>query len=396
MPIVVMGVSGSGKSSFGSALARTMGRDFVDGDDLHPTSNIEKMRQGRPLDDADRAPWLRAIAAALADHASHRTGVVVACSALKRTYRDALRSVHGVRFVFLDADRALIERRFETRAGHFMPRTLIASQFDALEPPNSTEGDVLTIDAALPVDAAVRSVVDFFGAQWTAAQGQEDSILRSWQSNAAPWARAIREERIASRTLVTNRAIIETVLDLRARRVLDIGCGEGWLARALSAEGVAVTGIDAVDSLIAEARRLGGGTFAVCSYADLADGRFDARDFDAAVCNFSLLGEGSVERLFQTLRRHLAPSAHLIIQTLHPVASCGNHPYRDGWRPGSWSGFGPEFSDPAPWYFRTVSSWLTLLLRCGYEVIGCSEPTAPDAPTPSSIIFLARVPLPGK
>jgi carbohydrate kinase (thermoresistant glucokinase family) len=391
-----MGVSGSGKSSFGAALARTMGTDFVDGDDLHPASNIEKMRRGLPLDDADRAPWLRAIAAVLADHASHPTGVVVACSALKRTYRDALRSAHGVKFVFLDADPALIERRFKTRAGHFMPGTLIASQFDALERPSATAGDVLTIDAALPVDAAVRAAVEFFGARWAAADRKEDSILRSWQSNAAPWTRAIREERIASRTLVTNRAITETVLDLRARRVLDIGCGEGWLARALGAEGVAVTGIDAVDSLITEARRLGHGTFAVCSYADLADGRFEAHDFDAAVCNFSLLGEDSVERLCRTLRGHLAPSAHLIIQTLHPVASCGNQPYRDGWRPGSWSGFEPEFSDPAPWYFRTVSSWLALLLRCGYQLIDCREPTAPDAPTPSSIIFVARVPLPGE
>jgi carbohydrate kinase (thermoresistant glucokinase family) len=390
MPIVVMGVSGSGKSRFGSALARAMGRDFVDGDDLHPASNIEKMRQGRPLDDADRAPWLRAVVGVLADHATHPAGVVVACSALKRTYRDVLRAVHGVSFVFLDADRALIERRFKTRADHFMPGTLIASQFEALERPGSTEGQVLTLDAALPVEAALRSAVDFFGAQCT-GQGPEDSILRSWQSNAVPWARAVREQRIASRALVTNRAIIEAVLDLRARCVLDIGCGEGWLARALSAEGVAVTGIDAVDSLIAEARRLGGGTFAVCSYADLADGRFEARGFDAAVCNFSLLGEGSVETLCRTLPRYLAPSAHLVIQTLHPVAACGNQPYRDGWRPGSWLGFGPEFSNPAPWYFRSLASWLALLRRCDYQLIDCREPTAPQAAAPSSLIIVARV-----
>jgi carbohydrate kinase (thermoresistant glucokinase family) len=391
MPVVVMGVSGSGKSSVGAELARTMGRDFVDGDDLHPASNIEKMRDGVPLDDADRAPWLRAVAAVLADHAAHPTGVVVACSALKRTYREALRSVHGVSFVFLDADRAMIERRLATRAGHFMPSTLIASQFDALERPSTSAADVLIVDAVLPVDAAVRAAVEFFCTRWSAAHLQEDSILRSWQSNAGPWTRAIREERIASRTLVTNRAILETVLALGARRVLDVGCGEGWLARALGAEGVAVTGIDAVDSLIAEARRLGGGTFSVCSYADLADGRFERRDFDAAVCNFSLLGEDSVERLCEALRRHLAPSAHLVIQTLHPVASCGHDPYRDGWRPGSWSGFGPEFGDAAPWYFRTVSSWLALLRRCGYRLIDCREPTAPDAPAPSSIIFVARL-----
>jgi carbohydrate kinase (thermoresistant glucokinase family) len=387
-----MGVSGSGKTSIGSALARAMGRDFVDGDDLHPASNIDKMRQGRPLDDSDRAPWLRAIAGVLADHASHPAGVVVACSALKRAYRDALRSVPGVQFVFLDADRALIERRFETRDRNFMPGTLIASQFEALERPSPSESGVLIIDAALPVDAAVRTAVDFFGARSAAAHAQETSIIRSWQSNAAPWTRAIRDERIASRTVVTNRAILDTVLALRARRVLDIGCGEGWLARALGAEGVAVTGIDAVDSLIAEARRIGGATFAVCSYADLADGRFEARGFDAAVCNFSLLGEDSVETLCRSLPRYLSPSAHLVIQTLHPVAACGDQPYRDGWRPGSWSGFGPEFSNPAPWYFRTLGSWLALLRRCDYQLIDCIEPTVPEAAAPSSIIFLARVP----
>jgi carbohydrate kinase (thermoresistant glucokinase family) len=391
MPVVVMGVSGSGKSSVGSALARAMSRDFVDGDDLHPASNVEKMRSGHPLDDVERAPWLGAIAAVLADHASHRNGIVVACSALKRAHRDALRCVHGLQFVFLDADRPLIERRFAERRGHFMPGSLIASQFDALERPSATERDVLTIDAALPVDVVVRTALELIDARCSAAQSNEDWILRSWHSNAAPWARAIREQRIASRTLVTNRAILDAVLALPARRVLDLGCGEGWLARALSAEGVAVTGVDAVVPLIAEARRLGGAAFSVCSYADLAEGRLEPRDFDAAVCNFSLFGEDSVERLLgRTLRRYLAPSAHLIIQTLHPLGSCGNEGYRDGWRPGNWWGFDRDFNDPAPWYFRTLGSWLALLRSCGYQLVDCREPTAPDAQAPSSVIFVAR------
>jgi carbohydrate kinase (thermoresistant glucokinase family) len=385
-----MGVSGSGKSTFGSALARARGLDFVDGDDLLPSANIDKMRRGEPLDDADRAPWLREVARVLADDSAHPAGVVVACSSLKRAYRDALREVGSVQFVFLDADQPLIERRFEARPGHFMPRALIASQFDALERPSDEETDVLTVDAAVPVDAGVRAAVDSLRARSSFEDTQEDLILRSWHSNAAPWTRAIREERIASRTLVTNGAVVDAVLGLPARRVLDIGCGEGWLARALSKESVEVIGVDAEDSLIAEARRLGGGTFAVLSYADLVDGRFEPRDFDAAVCNFSLLGDDSVESLCRAVRRYLVPSGYLVIQTLHPVAACGDHPYRDGWRQGNWSGFGPEFSDPAPWFFRTLSSWLALLRRSGYRLTDCREPTAPCAASPSSIIFVGQ------
>jgi carbohydrate kinase (thermoresistant glucokinase family) len=379
--VVVMGVSGSGKSTLGPALARALNAAFVEGDDLHPAANVDKMRRGVPLDDADRAPWLHALARVLADDTAHPSGVVVACSSLKRAYRDVLRTAGDVQFIFLDATRPLIDQRFERRTEHFMPQALIASQFETLERPAADEADVLTLSAAVPVDSSMCTAD---------AQAQEDSILRSWHSNAAPWTRAVRGDRIASRTRVTNQAIVDTVLSLRAERMLDIGCGEGWLARALSTEGVEVTGVDAVGSLIEEARKLGGGAFAVASYADLIGGRFDGRSFDAAVCNFSLLGEFSVESLCRSIRRYLAPSGHLVIQTLHPVVACGDRPYRDGWRQGSWSGFGPEFSDPAPWYFRTLSSWLGLLSRCGYRLIECREPTAPGAASPSSIIFVAQ------
>ena len=80
----------------------------------------------------------------------------------------------------------------------------------------------------------------------------------------------------------------------------------------------------------------------------------------------------------------------LIIQTLHPVAACGEQPYRDGWRAGNWRNFGAEFSDPAPWYFRTLESWFSLLLRSGFEMVECREPTAPDATAPASIIFVCK------
>ncbi|MGN6162538.1 MAG: gluconokinase [Marmoricola sp.] len=128
-----MGVSGSGKSVVGAALAQRIGVPFEDGDDLHPSANIDKMMAGHPLDDEDRRPWLIAIGAWLADHAEG--GGLVSCSALKRSYRDLIRSeAPDVVFVHLSGDREVIRRRQATRPGHFMPASLMDSQFDTLEP----------------------------------------------------------------------------------------------------------------------------------------------------------------------------------------------------------------------------------------------------------------------
>lgn len=155
MVIVVMGVSGCGKSFVGGALADTMGWDFKDGDDLHPPANIEKMRSGLPLDDADRSPWLDRVAAWISDeHLAGRSGIV-ACSALKRRYRDRLREVDGaLRFVFLDVPVPVLYRRLEHRQ-HFMPSRLLDSQLETLERPGADE-HVLTIAS----DAPLADIVD--------------------------------------------------------------------------------------------------------------------------------------------------------------------------------------------------------------------------------------------
>lgn len=217
----------------------------------------------------------------------------------------------------------------------------------------------------------------------------EAQIIRSWNSNAGPWARAIQAASIRSRQLVTDKAVVDAVLSVRPARVFDIGCGEGWLARALIARGIEVTGIDAVPELIAEAVRRGGGQFQVGDYGDIAGHKLQCGTFDAAVCNFSLLGKKSVEALLAAIADYVG-TGHLIVQTLHPVAACGEHPYRDGWRDGSWSGFGAEFSDPAPWYFRTLESWLSMLRRNGLELLECREPTAPNSSAPAAVIFICK------
>ena len=218
----------------------------------------------------------------------------------------------------------------------------------------------------------------------------EQQIIRSWNTNAKPWARVIQAGSIRSRKLVTDKAIVDAVVGVNPSRVLDLGCGEGWLARALSRSGMKVTGIDAVPELVAEAVRLGEAEFQVCDYGSIAARRWHSGPFAAAVCNFSLLGKESVESLLGGLGNYLEESGYFIVQTLHPVCACGDHPYQDGWRPGNWLGFSAEFSDPAPWYFRTLESWWTMLRRSGFEVQDCREPTAPAATAPASIIFICK------
>jgi SAM-dependent methyltransferase len=219
---------------------------------------------------------------------------------------------------------------------------------------------------------------------------QEQDIIRSWHANAEPWARAVQTASIASRKLVTDQAIVDAVASVDAQTVLDIGCGEGWLARALGRLGMQVHGIDVVPSLIAAAVKLGGGEFEVRPYSDIAHRRLTIGPFDAAVCNFSLLGNESVESLIGGIGAYLGVTGCFIVQTLHPAAACGDAPYRDGWRAGSWAGFGAEFSDPAPWYFRTLASWYAMLRRCGFDVIECRAPRARAAIAPSSILFICR------
>jgi gluconokinase len=147
--VVVMGVSGSGKTTVGSALADALGMRFVDADALHPAANVEKMAAGIPLTDDDRLPWLDAVGAALA-----HGPVVVACSALRRVYRDRLRaSAPELRIVYLHGTRELLAERMSHR-DHFMPVALLDSQFGALEPPGDDE-DAISYDIVRPVDEIV-------------------------------------------------------------------------------------------------------------------------------------------------------------------------------------------------------------------------------------------------
>ena len=163
--VVVMGVSGSGKSTIAAMLAERIGWIYVDGDWLHPAANVAKMQGGTPLTDADRWPWLQAIARRVDALNAEGNGAVVACSALKRAYREVLLGGRpGARLAYLDGDPATVEQRLASRDGHFMPPALLASQFAALEAPQADEHPIV-VSIEDPPEAIVAALVSALGSR---------------------------------------------------------------------------------------------------------------------------------------------------------------------------------------------------------------------------------------
>ncbi len=157
---MLIGVSGSGKSTVAEILARRLGWTFEEGDALHPQANVDKMEAGRPLTDEDRAPWLERIAAWVDERLDAGENALTTCSALKRSYRDVInRRGHGVLFIFLSGSRDLIAARVAARHGHFMPPGLLDSQFADLEPPQPDE-PAITFDVGPPPGAIAEQIVE--------------------------------------------------------------------------------------------------------------------------------------------------------------------------------------------------------------------------------------------
>ncbi|WDE03350.1 class I SAM-dependent methyltransferase [Thalassomonas viridans] len=233
----------------------------------------------------------------------------------------------------------------------------------------------------------------------------DQHIIDSWLKNAKPWTAAIDNDEIASRVEVTNAAVIDVLLKLCTQKssgsqplkLLDLGCGEGWLMRALDkarkeagdVAAIDMLGTDIVPELIANAEKQGVGRFKTLSYEDLSFENLNER-FDVIVCNFSLLGEQSVNRVFAQMRHLLSDDGAFVVQTLHPVSACGELPYRDGWRNGSWQGFSGDFVDPPPWYFRTLPGWLALFTDNALTFPDIIEPKKCNNSVPLSVIFVAK------
>ena len=159
MLILLMGISGAGKTTVGRLLALRLGWEFIEGDDHHPEANVNKMRRGIPLTDADRAPWLESLRALMLARTAAGKNAVVACSALKQAYREALRISPDVHVVYLRGTSQLLRQRLNERAGHFMSAAMLESQLAALEEP----GDSLVIDVERSPDEIVREILARLG-----------------------------------------------------------------------------------------------------------------------------------------------------------------------------------------------------------------------------------------
>lgn len=215
------------------------------------------------------------------------------------------------------------------------------------------------------------------------------SIGRSWNANADAWTAAVREGTIPSRALATDAAIIDAAMARRPRRVLDVGCGEGWLARALTKRGIEVTGVDGSPALVKSAQAAGRGTFHVCDFASLAAApELVGERYDAVVCNFALLAE-DIAPILRMLLGYLTPPGSLVVQTVHPWTARGDGAYVDGWRTETFAGMGDGFVEPMPWYYRTLESWISVLATSGFLIEGLCEPRHPDTGEPLSLLIEA-------
>ena len=216
----------------------------------------------------------------------------------------------------------------------------------------------------------------------------DQSITASWRKNVAPWVSAIENGEIESRVEVTNQAVLDAISKEKPSSLLDIGCGEGWLIREFVKVGVKCAGMDVVPEFSEYIHR-SGAEFIQLSYEEFKSDKFQKK-FDILVCNFSLLGKESVENIMITSKELLKDEGAFIVQTIHPVEVSNDKNYVDGWREGSWAGFGNEFVEPAPWYFRTMESWNALFRKAGYSDLSISEPRHPITGNRLSVLFTAH------
>ncbi|UZE25620.1 class I SAM-dependent methyltransferase [Pseudomonas sp. B21-056] len=215
----------------------------------------------------------------------------------------------------------------------------------------------------------------------------ESELLHSWHHNARAWIDAIRTGAIESRREVTDQAILLAVLSQQPEHVLDLGCGEGWLLRALAKRAIDAVGVDGDATLVEAARAAGSPAVHLASYEELVQAKVDiGSGYDLICANFALLHQDIIP-LLTTMHALLVPGGKLVIQTLHPWSTAAGV-YQDGWRQETFAGFKGQWQ-PMPWYFRTLSSWLNALDMGGFGLAGLQEPQHPQGVGPQSLLLVA-------
>ncbi|MBO1539929.1 class I SAM-dependent methyltransferase [Pseudomonas sp. OA65] len=216
----------------------------------------------------------------------------------------------------------------------------------------------------------------------------ETTLLQSWHHNARAWIEAIRTGAIESRQTVTDQAMLLAIQSRQPERVLDLGCGEGWLLRALAERGIEAVGVDGDATLVDAARAAGASSVHLASYEALAEAKLDVGSgYDLICANFALLHQDIIP-LLAAMNALLSPAGALVVQTLHPWAVAAGD-YQDGWREETFDGFKGQWQ-PMPWYFRTLSSWLNALDMAGFRLVSLQEPQHPQSPVPQSLLLLAE------
>ncbi|MDF9795098.1 cyclopropane fatty-acyl-phospholipid synthase-like methyltransferase [Catalinimonas alkaloidigena] len=216
---------------------------------------------------------------------------------------------------------------------------------------------------------------------------EESFVLHSWNQNAKRWNKLIEENSLESRRLVTNQAIIDVLLSLGCKKILDIGCGEGWLVRSMKKEGVECWGIDGSAELIKLAKEKGSGTYGCMSYGDIVSGsKVNGSPFEAAIFNFALFDESTTAPLLQKVRKHLTTEGKMVIQSLHPDAMPNSKVSR--WEADVWQNLPGNFKDSYHWYLRSIKDWKKLFEHCQLKLEKIHEPIHPHTHVPLSVIFV--------